>query len=96
MKIYSVYDSKAEAYLTPFFEHNNATALRAFAEAANKTEHRFNKYAADYTLFAIGEWDETKGNIKPDNAKTSLGTALEYLQQIEKPINMLREVAGEK
>ncbi|AXH72221.1 MAG: nonstructural protein [Microviridae sp.] len=88
MKIYSVYDSKAEAYIQPIFSTNKATAIRSFAQAANDENTEFNRHAADYTLFEIGTWDEITGLITPDETKTPLGSALEHRQ--EKPT--LREV----
>ena len=54
MNIYTIYDSKAEAYLTPFFTDTDATAVRIFTSAATDEQHHFHKYAEDYTLFAIG------------------------------------------
>lgn len=79
--VFSVYDSKAQAFLTPFFERNSLTAARAFAKAANTEGHNFKEHGSDYTLFHIGTWDEETGIIEASNAKTSLGTALEHLEQ---------------
>lgn len=64
MKIYSIYDSKAEAYLQPLFANTNGVAIRIFSEAVSDENHAFNKYAADYTLFEIGTFDENSGNIE--------------------------------
>lgn len=77
MKIFSVYDSKAEAYIRPFFSKNAQTAMRDFATAANDQTTAFHRNAGDYTLFEIGEWDEQTGVIKTNDIKTNLGTALE-------------------
>jgi len=79
MNVYSIYDSKAEAYLQPFFSPTNATALRSFSQAANDTETNFNKFAADYTLFQIAAWDEHSGKLTPLKANIALGCALEYI-----------------
>jgi hypothetical protein len=79
MKIFSIYDAKAQAYIQPFFSPTNGTAIRSFQSACNETNSNFNRYAADYTLFEIGEWEEQHGNITPHDLKKSLGTALEYI-----------------
>lgn len=63
MKIFTVYDSKAKAYLQPFFSRTDATAVRDLKAAANTHDHQFNKYAEDYTLYVIGEFDEITGKI---------------------------------
>jgi len=82
MKIFTIYDSKAEAYLQPFFSPNKATATRQFQQAAQDETTEFHRHAGDYTLFQIGEWDEQAGAIKPDEAKMNLGLALDYLGDI--------------
>lgn len=77
MKIFSVYDSKANAYMQPFFSPTAGTALRAFETIANEEGHEFCKHAADYTLFEIGEWDEFDGQLIQLEAKVNLGLAIE-------------------
>lgn len=78
MKIFTVYDSKAAAYLQPFFCPNGAVAIRAFSSAAKQEGHDFNRYAADYTLFEIGQWDPISGNVNTYETKLNLGMAAEY------------------
>lgn len=77
LKIFTVYDSKAEAFLQPFFIKSKGHAIRAFQELTNDKTHQFGKYPADYTLFEIGEYDEEKGTIETYQAKTNYGTGLE-------------------
>lgn len=76
--IYSVYDSKAQAYLQPFFCPNAAVAIRAFQQAAIDPTHHFHTFAADFTLMQIGEWNELEGTLTMLDAKINLGTALEH------------------
>lgn len=79
IRIFTIYDSKAAAYLQPFFCVNNAVAIRSFTQAANNPEHDFNRFAADYTLFAIGEFEPTSGNIAVYESKLNLGMASEFI-----------------
>lgn len=76
MKIFSVYDSKVEAYIQPFFAETDAAALRMFQDAATNQEHQFCKHAGDYTLFAVGTWDTNEGKIEPLEILYNLGNAL--------------------
>lgn len=78
LKIFTVYDSKAECYINPFFLPNRGVALRAFTEAARDTQHDFHRWAADYTLFEIGEWDPGSGTILMHEARVSLGCAIDF------------------
>ena len=76
MQIYSVFDTKAEAFITPFFAPTNAVAKRMFKEAAQDQNHQFHKNAEDYNLFVLGTFDENTGEIKGLEAIKSLGNAL--------------------
>lgn len=78
--IYTVYDSKAEAYMQPFFSQTAGTAARAFEKAVNDPQHDFHQNAGDYTLFEIGQWDEHTGKIQMFDAKNALGVATQYLK----------------
>lgn len=76
MKIFSVFDCKASAYLQPFFSPTAGTAVRALEKIANEDGHEFNVNGADYTLFEIGMWDEIRGFVHQLEAPVNLGTAL--------------------
>lgn len=91
-KRFTVYDSKAEAYLPPFFYGATGEAVRSFEAAANSQDHDFNRFAGDYTLFETGTWDEQTDTHVSLKAHVNLGTALQLktnppeqsLQMIEK------------
>ena len=80
LKIFAIRDSKAEAYLNPIFMPKTAQAIRAFQTCTNDENHDFNKYANDYTLFEIGEYDEETGTIKMHESKINLGLASEHIK----------------
>lgn len=83
MKIFSVYDEKAEAFINPLFTHTTGLAIRGFTEAANDPQNNLAKHPGDFTLFEIGTWDEGKGVVTMLDAKISLGTALQYVSKEE-------------
>ena len=78
MRVFSVYDSKAESYGMPFVQKTSGEALRGFATASNDPSLAIGKYPEDFTLFEIGVWDETRGIMTPHDAHVSLGKAIEY------------------
>lgn len=78
-QMFTIYDSKVEAYLDPFLEQTVAAAIRSFSEAAADAGHMFHKHAADFTLFQIGSYDQTTGECTMLSAKVNLGLALEHL-----------------
>jgi len=77
MKVYSVYDAKAEAYLPPMFFVSRGVAIRTFGAAASDEKHDFNRFASDYTLFELGDFDEFTGKFTLHSAPVALGNALE-------------------
>ncbi len=77
VKIYTVLDSKAEAHHQPFFAPTDGVAQRNFATACLDENHNFNQHAADYTLFAIGEFDDATGIILPETPR-NLGNGLSF------------------
>lgn len=83
MKIFTIYDQKAMAHLPPFILPTDGMATRTFADCVNKEGHQFNDHPADYTLFQIGEFDETTGVITPAETKISFGTGVEFINQPE-------------
>lgn len=90
LKMFSIYDSKAEAFLQPFFSQTTGTAIRSFESAANEVGHDFNKYAGDYTLFELGEFDQESGKTTSRESQLNLGLAMAF---IRKPTPDLQEVA---
>ncbi len=65
--MYSVWDSKADAYIQPFFATNDKVALRMFQNACDDSAHDFSRHSEDYTLFRIGTFDQQKGDLQPEN-----------------------------
>ena len=65
-KIYTVYDEKAEAYLQPFYFEKLGQAKRAVADLVNDPDHQFGKHPSDFTLFFIGDFDDSNAEIIPD------------------------------
>jgi hypothetical protein len=83
LKIYSIFDSAASAYTQPFFMHNDALALRAFEDNVNAENNNIASHPDQFTLFCIGEYDDTSGAITSDVPR-SLGNGQEYKKQPEK------------
>lgn len=78
---YSVYDSKARTYITPFFSINNDTAIRIFAHAANDPTTDIGRFPSDYTLFLLGRWYAETGTLIENEAKEPLGCAIEFVRE---------------
>lgn len=69
MEIFSVYDSKAELYMQPFFASNREVARRMFSQAVEDEGHEFARHSEDYSLFLVGMFDMSKGLVSNDNER---------------------------
>jgi len=78
-KVFTVYDSKMEAYLAPFYAQAQGSAIRMFSDSINDKNHAFGKHPEDYTLFEIGSYDELTGTLIPLTAHKSLGTGVDFI-----------------
>lgn len=65
LKVFAVYDEKAEIFAQPFFMANKGTALRAMSNVFAKPEHEFTKFPQDYTIYELGEYDDSNGRMLP-------------------------------
>lgn len=78
VKLFTVYDSKAEAYMHPFVMRSRGEALRAWESEVNNEQSNFSRFPADFTLFEIGVFDEASGSVTMYESKVSLGVAVEF------------------
>ena len=80
-QIFTVHDSKAEAYLPPFYLPARGAALRSFSDTANDASHAFNQHPGDYTLFALGTYDDSSSSFDLLPTPLNLGLALDFINQ---------------
>ena len=82
INVYTVWDNKVEAYLQPFFSPTKGSAIRAFSEVVNDRSHVFGKNPADYVLFELGSFDDSKGSFNLHAAPVSIGVAVEFVRSV--------------
>lgn len=73
---FAIYDSKLEAFMTPFFQATRGLALRSFAELVNDSNHPVAKYPEDFSLWELGEFEPESGAFLISDVK-NLGNAKE-------------------
>jgi len=83
ISLYTIFDSKAGAYLPPFTSVNDATALRSFESAIQQEDHDFNRHAEDYSLWTIGTFDQDKGELRVQKL-LCIGQALQLLANLQR------------
>jgi len=75
---FAVFDSKAEAYLRPFFAETKGLALRNFVDAVQDSNSPMGKHPEDYTLFHVGAYNQLTGVLESKAAFESLGNAVTF------------------
>ncbi len=80
-KMFVIYDSKANAYMQPWFLTQEGMALRAFSDCVNDKDHNFGRHPEDYTLFTIGEFDDLTAEVFW-TSPISMGNGITYIKPI--------------
>lgn len=88
LRLYSIYDSKAEQFSPPQVYHNDMLALRAFEGIVNDDKMLIKKYPEDFTLYYIGNLGDSDGRYYLENCDESripvmVGRAIEYVQTVD-------------
>lgn len=83
MRIYSIYDAKAECFMQPFYTLTAGQAERSFTEACNDPSTVFCKYPDDFTLFELGSFDDATGKFTLKETPKSIGLALHFKKQTQ-------------
>jgi hypothetical protein len=76
-KIFTVYDSKAEAYMQPFYMQTKGLAIRAIQDTLSNPEHQFAKYTEDYTLVELGEFDDSHATFEIHSKAETIAKMIE-------------------
>lgn len=58
LKMFSIFDSKVQAYMAPVFLRSTGEAERAFSASVADQSSNFCKFPEDFTLFEVGSWDD--------------------------------------
>lgn len=79
-KVFAVWDSKALAFMQPFFSNSTGAAVRAFADVANEDRSPIAKHPGDYQLYEIGTFNDLDGIMNSLVPNKLLGCALDFVE----------------
>lgn len=70
MKLFCVFDAKGAFYTPPFPEIREETAIRKFSDSVNdpRPGNNWASHPEDYSLFYVGEFDDSTATFKPCTA----------------------------
>ena len=80
---YTVFDVCSGVYDRPFPCHSDMEAKRLFSDIAVDAEHPIGKHPEHFTLFRIGTYENTTGELVGEPA-ASVCTALECVAEAQK------------
>lgn len=82
LQVMVVYDSKARAFMLPFYVTTVEVGQRAFSEGANTADHQLCKAPNDFTLFHLGSYNDDKAEFSFLPNRIDLGLAVNYVKGI--------------
>jgi len=90
MKLFAMYDTKAQTFLQPFPETSTIAALRGFEVAVNEGKSTFSRFPDDFCLMEIADFNQDTGQLIPLAAPNNLGSARTVLKldQNQKPVQI--------
>jgi len=77
-KVFTVFDSKIDVFLPPFFCRTSGEAARIMMDMCSDKNHNFYKYRSEFMLFELGTYDDSTGMMVPLTAPTPLSLLSEY------------------
>jgi len=75
----STFDSKVGLFVHQFFARSTAEGMRLFRDEAMRPDSSVAAHPEDYSLFRLGEVDQTSGRLEPELAPVQVCTALELV-----------------
>lgn len=67
LKIYSLHDAAANAFMPPFFMGNDLMAIRALTHLVSDASSMVGQSPQDFVLFCLGEFDQEDGSFELDS-----------------------------
>lgn len=62
---YSVHDSVAQFFGSPFFCKTDGEARRLFADACKDSRSNLSEHPTDFSLYRLGQFDDNSGDLVP-------------------------------
>jgi len=91
IKMFSLYDSKAEAFGPPFFLQSTGQAVRALMDISNDPQSMVGRHPADFVLYEVGEYDDSSAEVVNKNPHILVGMASDFSNKIAKSNGKMSE-----
>lgn len=91
-KLFSLFDTKAEAFGVPFFMPQRGMAIRALVDLSKDPQSLVYKHPNDFILYELGEFDDLVGEIYPHKTPVNLGIAPKEINQVDSVVENRKPV----
>jgi len=81
IKVFSIFDDKAQIFSNPFFMPHTGMATRAFADLVNDGQSNVSKHPSDFKLYQIGEFDDVAGSLIAVAQPVFVNSAIEFVDK---------------
>ena len=85
IRCYGIYDSKAQAFLQPFWSRSNGDAMRNFEDVAKDVKTPIGMHPGDYQLYEIGSFDDQDGRLSHLEPTKLLCNGADYVPVVAQP-----------
>lgn len=85
-RLYTIYDRKALAYHQPYYAITDAVAVRTFADAVADPNAIFGRHPNDYVLYYAGDFDDSNGQLWPQQPLTHIIDAQVLVKAVQSEI----------
>lgn len=86
---FSIRDSKAEVFYTPFFSKTHGEAERNFRQAVNDEKTTLNKYPEDFDLYYLGKYDDNTGKLESLDTPSHVIKAVNVIMRHSQEANVV-------
>jgi len=63
-QVFAIFDSKVQAFATPWFSRSESEALRAVTAAMDDAQSLLAKFPEDYSVHHLGSFDDETGILE--------------------------------
>lgn len=65
IRLYSVYDRKAQVFHLPYYAPTDGVAVRTFSDAIADPNVTYSRHPNDYVLYCVGTFDDSGAIVAP-------------------------------
>lgn len=82
LKLFAIFDSKAQVFAPPFVSETLGTAERMFSELVNDPKTTVHSYPDDFIMYQVGTMDDYTGELRSVTPPVHLGIARTFLRTV--------------